>query len=72
MRFQKSAPLFALAALMMALAIGCTPAAEQAEEPAATTDHSEMGHDDAMAPDTTMMSDTLSSTPEGEGSGTGN
>lgn len=70
MRFQKFAPLFAVAALMMALAIGCSPAAEQAaEEPAETMDHSEMGHDDTMAPDTTMMGDTTSTMPEGSTSG---
>ena len=69
MRFQKSAPLFAVAALMMMLAIGCTPAAEQAEEPAATTDHSEMGHDDMAMPDSAMMADTLSGGMEGEGAG---
>jgi hypothetical protein len=68
MRFQKYAPLFAVAALMMALAIGCTPAAEQAaEEPASSMDHSEMGHDEMMTDST--MADTTSTMPEGEASG---
>lgn len=72
MRFQKFAPLFAVAALMMALAIGCAPA-QNSEEPAATSeqDGSTMGHDDSMSMPDSAMADSSMQMGGGEGDNSG-
>lgn len=69
MRLQKSLPLFLVALFVMALAIGCAPA-EQAAEPPAAESTEEMGHEDTMtAPDTTMADTTGAAGTEGHSEG---
>lgn len=70
MRFKKSLPLFLAALLVMALAVGCAPAEQASETPAATE---EMGHDDSMGMPDSAMADTTAGmggmSHEGEGEG---